>query len=525
VIDKKNAFEMVDLVLQTGCQQSLGFERLQPAVAVEKLGAHLRRPLDLFPDIGHRETALFAQAGFFGCPENLRIHEHARLVLPVFPRQVHHQDALRHADLYGSKTDAVIGVHALEHLVDKPANPGVDRADRLRDDLEARVGRGKDGARSHESEIGERRNEGKVMQATGTLTILIVLIGAVLAVGGALALAWAASRRKTSDELAGLAPRLEALAIAQNEIAGRFAQALAGQTELQTVLAGRLDALDRRLGDSLKETASRTAETLGGIQTRLSVIDEAQKNITALSGQVVNLQEILANKQARGAFGQQQMEAIVADALPPALYAFQAQLSNGSRPDCLIRVPNADAAIVVDSKFPLESFAALRAAEEDERKAALAAVRGAVLKHVKDIAEKYLLPGETQTPAIMFVPSESIYADLHEFCPDVIQRALREQVVVVSPSILMLAVMTIQTVLKDARMREQANLIQKEVGLLLQDTRRLAERVSALQRHFSQGETDIKDIAVSTEKIIKRAGAIEAVELSPAAVPQLAAGE
>ncbi|HEX9159987.1 MAG TPA: DNA recombination protein RmuC, partial [Rhizomicrobium sp.] len=226
-------------------------------------------------------------------------------------------------------------------------------------------------------------------------------------------------------------------------------------------------------------------------------------------------------KQARGAFGQQQMEAIVADVLPPQLYSFQASLSNGSRPDCLIRLPNASAAIVVDSKFPLESFSALRAADGSGQRGAIASVRTDVLKHVKDIAAKYVIPGETQTPAIMFVPSESIYADLHTFCPDVFQRALREQVVIVSPSILMLAVMTVQTIMKDAQMREQANLIQKEVGLLLQDTRRLGDRVLALQKHFAQSEVDLREIALSTEKIVKRAGSIEAVDLAPAEAPQI----
>jgi DNA recombination protein RmuC len=351
---------------------------------------------------------------------------------------------------------------------------------------------------------------------------LTALIAALLVVAGALfALLFALSRRVRSEESLALSGRLDGLATSQNEIAGRFAQALAGQTELQTLIAARLDALDRRLNESLTETASRTAETLGGIQTRLTVIDEAQKNITALSGQVVNLQEILANKQARGAFGQQQMEAIVADALPATLYSFQAPLSNGSRPDCLIRLPNANAAIVIDSKFPLESFAALRTAGEGERKSALSLVRNDVLKHVKDIASKYLIPEETQSPAIMFVPSESIYADLHEFCPEVLQRALREQVVIVSPSILMLAVMTVQSVMKDARMREQASLIQKEVGLLMQDTKRLAERVMALQRHFSQCEGDLREVAVSMEKIIKRAGSIEAVELTSTETAQI----
>ncbi|HTW33334.1 MAG TPA: DNA recombination protein RmuC [Rhizomicrobium sp.] len=319
-----------------------------------------------------------------------------------------------------------------------------------------------------------------------------------------------------------IAPRLDALTTAQNEIAGRFAQALDGQSALQNMLAQRIEALDRRLGESLKETATRTAETLGGIQTRLTVIDEAQKNISALSGQVVSLQEILSNKQARGLFGQAQMEAIIADALPPGSYEFQATLSNGSRPDCVIRLPGSKTAIVIDSKFPLESFTALNVAGEAERKVAAAAVRNDMLKHVKDIAEKYLLPGETQTPAIMFVPSESIYAELHENFPDVIQRSQRVHVIVVSPNILMLAITTVQTVMKDARMREQANLIQKEVGVLLGDVKRLGERVINLQKHFGQAEGDIKDIVTSTDKIVSRAGKIESVELSSGEPAKLA---
>jgi DNA recombination protein RmuC len=325
-----------------------------------------------------------------------------------------------------------------------------------------------------------------------------------------------------------LTPRLEAITTSQNEIAGRFAQALAGQTELQNMLAQRLEALDRRLGEGLKESATKTAETLGGIQTRLVVIDEAQKNISALSGtlsgQVVSLQEIFSNKQARGLFGQTQMEAIVADALPPGSYEFQATLSNGSRPDCVIRLPGSKTSIVIDSKFPLESFTALNAAGEADRKAAAAAVRGDMLKHVKDIAEKYLLPGETQTPAIMFVPSESIYAELHENFPDVIQRSQRAQVIVVSPNILMLAITTVQTVMKDARMREQADLIRNEVGVMLQDVRLLGERVGKLQTHFGQADADIKNILISTGKIASRAEKIEKVELSTNEPAKLASG-
>jgi DNA recombination protein RmuC len=356
----------------------------------------------------------------------------------------------------------------------------------------------------------------------------LVLAGALIV--AALIIAVAVLRKPAPmpapDAALTLEPRLAQLSAAQSEIAGRFQQSIAAQTQLQTVLAGQIEALNKRLGETLTASATKTAETMGNIQTRLSVIDEAQKNITALSGHVVGLQEVLSNKQSRGAFGQAQMEDIVRDGLPPTLYDFQFTLSNRNRPDCVIRLPGAKSLIVIDSKFPLECFTQLkRAATDDERKAALARVRGDVLKHVSDIAEKYLIAGETQTPAIMFVPSESIYADLHDVFSDVIQKAHRAQVIVVSPNILMLAINTMQTVMKDARMREQAGLIQKEVGLLLNDVRLLGDRVGKLQSHFSQTEADVKNIGVSTEKIIKRATSIEQVELSgPDATPQLPGG-
>jgi DNA recombination protein RmuC len=313
-----------------------------------------------------------------------------------------------------------------------------------------------------------------------------------------------------------MAPRLDALAATQNEISGRFAQAIAGQTELQKMLAERIEALDKRLGEGLKESTAKTAETLGGIQTRLTVIDEAQKNIAALSGQVVSLQEILSDKQTRGAFGQAQMEAIVADQLPPSHYDFQWTLSNGKRPDCIIRIPNVAGVIVVDSKFPMEAFEALRGLPTDEeRKAATARLKSDMQKHVKDIAEKYLIPGEVQTPAIMFVPSESIYAELHTNFGEVIQQARRMQVVIVSPHVFMLAINTIQTLMRDAKMREQAHKIQAAVGEMLQDVKRLGERVGNLRQHFDRTNKDIGEIETSMKKIESHAGRIERVELAP----------
>jgi len=333
----------------------------------------------------------------------------------------------------------------------------------------------------------------------------MVLAAAVVA--GALILAFA--RPKPAAEQPA-DPRLDEVIRGQGAIAEQFRQTSA-----------QVEALKQRLGDSLSENATKTAETLGGIGARLTVIDEAQKNISALSGQVVSLQQVLSNKQSRGAFGQAQMEEIVRDGLPVSLYDFQFTLSNRNRPDCVIRIPGNKALLVIDSKFPLEGFALLRdAAGDDDRKSAQAQVRATVSKHVSDIAEKYLIPGEVQTPAIMFVPSESLYADLHDGFADVIQKAHRANVIVVSPNILMLAINTIQTVMKDARMREQADLIKKEVGALLNDVRLLSERVSKLQTHFNQADADIKNILVSANKITGRAERIEKVELAPPEAPK-----
>jgi DNA recombination protein RmuC len=361
-------------------------------------------------------------------------------------------------------------------------------------------------------------------------TGIALTVYALFRVANALRQAEDGKAERDNTETLLVEARLRELAAAQNEIAGRFSQAIESQsrsqTDLQRAVAERLEALDNRLGENLKESAAKTAETLGGLQLRLELIDTAQKNLMDLSGQVVGLQQILSNKQARGAYGQGQMEAIVRDALPANVFEFQATLSNKNRPDCLIRLPGSNTAIVIDSKFPLEAFELLKSAGTDtEKRAAEARVRADVGKHVKDIAEKYLIPGETQAPAIMFVPSESLYAELHDSFSDLIQKAQRAQIIVVSPNILMLAINTVQTVMKDARMREQANLIQKEVGLLLNDVRLLSDRVGKLQAHLGQAEGDIKGILISAGKVVGRAERIERVDLQSPDRALLAPGE
>jgi DNA recombination protein RmuC len=325
-----------------------------------------------------------------------------------------------------------------------------------------------------------------------------------------------AGARTLEMELAGLKGQLQAIA----ELSG------VNQSELSRALHERLDRVSQSLGINLDETSRRTSEHLARLNERLAVIDVAQQNITELSTRVVSLQDVLANKQQRGAFGQLRMETIVQDALPSNAYSFQATLSNGKRPDCLVRLPGSDLPLVIDAKFPLESFEALRiAADEAARKEASRKVRVDVGRHIDDIAEKYHLPGETQDNMLMFVPSESIYADLHEHFSDLLQRSHRSRIFIVSPNMLMLAVQTMQAILKDVRMREQASVIQREVGLLLADVTRLKDRVSDFHKHFGLLGGDVEKILTSTDKLAARSRKIESLEFEqPAAVVAPAKG-
>jgi DNA recombination protein RmuC len=313
-----------------------------------------------------------------------------------------------------------------------------------------------------------------------------------------------------------------------------------GQSQLAHTVNQRLDSVSHRLGDSLEKTKLSTAENLQKLGERLAVIDRAQKNITDLATQVTSLQGVLANKQSRGAFGQWRMETIIQDGLPKGAYAFQPTLANRTRPDCCVFLPD-QRPLVIDAKFPLEGVTAYREAKsDDERNAAAARLRTDVSKHVADIAEKYLIPGETQEMAFMFVPSESIYAELYDGFDDLVQKAYRARVVVVSPSILMLAIQVVQQVQRDARMREAADQIRDEVARLVKDVGLLGDRVRKLQTHFNQSNEDIRQAIISIDKIEAHGERIQQVEFAaqvpaklasansnviPAAVRKLEAGE
>ena len=323
------------------------------------------------------------------------------------------------------------------------------------------------------------------------------------------------NKRRAANEAAALERARQAemkmvqLVESQNELTGRMQELGSSlvnrQTELGTAVNQRLDDMGGRIGQSITDTTKNTQESLAKLQERLAVIDKAQDNITGLAGQVVELQNILSNKQTRGAFGEGRMKAIIQDGLPMGAYEFQATLSNSTRPDCLIHMPNDTPSLVIDAKFPLEAWNAIRAAESPERsKIAAQTFKRDVEVHLKAISEKYLITGETQDTAFMFVPSESIFAEIHENFEGLVQKAHRLRVVIVSPSLLMLSIQVIQSVLKDTRMREQAHLIQGEVIRLMEDVGRLDDRVRKLDTHFRQAQKDVDMILTSSEKVTKR---------------------
>ncbi|MBL6863609.1 MAG: DNA recombination protein RmuC [Rhodospirillales bacterium] len=304
-----------------------------------------------------------------------------------------------------------------------------------------------------------------------------------------------------------LQDQLKSQISAQAEIKGRMEQ---GQTNLNE----RLESLTKRISDGLNQQTEKTGVTLKQLNERLAVIDVAQKNITGLSEQMVGLQDILSNKQARGAFGEIQLNDLVTSILPPSAYAFQVTMSNGKRADCILNLPNPPGPIVIDAKFPLEAYHLLRNAKtEADQKIALRSLGNSILKHIQDISEKYIIPGETAESALMFLPSEAIYAELHSSLPNIVDKSYRSKVWIVAPTTLMATLNTVRAVLKDVHMREQASVIQNEVHIMLEDVKRLDSRVAKLQTHMRQADDDLRQISTSTEKVSKRGDRITEIEL------------
>jgi DNA recombination protein RmuC len=352
----------------------------------------------------------------------------------------------------------------------------------------------------------------EVAAVLAVLALLLLLL--------AVFMAWRSGRGRVQEQLDAQRRTID-LELRLAELAGSLqsfaAQAQGHTVHLQRTLDERLDAVSQRVGVGLSEQTERTALSLGQLNERLAVIDAAQRNITSLSTEMVSLKDILNNKQSRGAFGQGRMEAIIKDGLHSAAYEFQATLSNGMRPDCVIILPDSALRLVIDAKFPLESYSALRAShDEPSRKSAESRLRGDMAKHVKDISEKYILSGETHETAILFVPSESIYAEINESFDDVVQKAHRSRVILASPNVLMLLVQTMQAIFKDVAMRDQAHVIKAEVGKLMEDVGRLKDRAADLRRHFDMANGDLEKLGVSAERITKRGVKIESLDLSDA---------
>lgn len=387
--------------------------------------------------------------------------------------------------------------------------------------------------------------------AGAVLLLLVLLILVVLVRTGRAT----ATNADLARQLGGIGQAVQVLGQGQDQLSGGLrtvsdAQANAQARMIQT-METRLADVQRQMQDRLHENAMRSArslsdlhermnETLTGstvkttkslteLQERLATIDKAQANIEKLSGDVLSLQDILSNKQTRGAFGEIQLNDIVSKALPADSYSFQHTLSNGKRADCLIHLPNPPGPIVIDSKFPLEAYEALRRAETQAQAAeAGRLMKTAVRAHIRAISEKYIIEGETADGALMFLPSEAVYAELHANFAEVVREGFNARVWIVSPTTCMATLNTMRAILKDARMREQAGAIRKELHLLSADVGRLGDRVENLDRHFHQASKDIADIKISAEKAGNRAKRLDnfdfeelAPDADPAAVVRL----
>ncbi|NOX40330.1 MAG: DNA recombination protein RmuC [Alphaproteobacteria bacterium] len=354
--------------------------------------------------------------------------------------------------------------------------------------------------------------------------LLLVLLLAVLRLGGRRDTVPSPLLRQMDD----LGRTVQGLSDGQHQLAGglkTIAEAQANaQTKMIQTVETRLAEVQHFMGESLHGSAVRTTRSLAGLEERLAVIDKAQSNIEKLSGDVLSLQDILSNKQTRGAFGEIQLKDIVGKALPPDAYTWQATLSNNKRADCLIHLPNPPGPIVIDSKFPLEAYENLhRADNKAEKIVAERAFKTSVRKHIKDISDKYIIEGETADGALMFLPSEAVYAELHASFAEVVREGFDARVWIVSPTTCMATLNTMRAILKDARMREQAGAIRRELGALYKDVERLGDRVGNLDRHFSQAVKDVEEIKISATKAGNRARRLDSFDFED--TPEISGGD
>jgi DNA recombination protein RmuC len=341
--------------------------------------------------------------------------------------------------------------------------------------------------------------------AVFALVVVLLLISVARAAGRS-----AQATAPLASQMEYLNQRVQVLGDGQQQLVGGLTHVsesqAAQQSNMLKLMEARLTAVQEQMNVNLQTSSKNTALSLGELQQRLVTIDKAQDNIQKLSGSVLSLQDILANKQTRGAFGEIQLQEIVSKALPSDAYTWQATLSNGKRADCLIHLPNPPGPIVIDSKFPLEAYEALQKATSDwDKNEAVKLMRVSVKSHIKAIADKYILDGETADGALMFLPSEAVYAELHSNFPELVREGFEAHVWIVSPTTCMATLNTMRAILKDARMREQAGAIRSALRHLHRDVELVVERVEKLNTHFGQARKDIEGISTAAERAGKRA--------------------
>jgi DNA recombination protein RmuC len=292
-------------------------------------------------------------------------------------------------------------------------------------------------------------------------------------------------------------------------------QHLSGSVEaLAKSVDGRLEQISGKVSERLDEGFKKTNETFVNVMARLATIDEAQKKIDGLTTNVVSLQELLGDKRSRGAFGEVQLEGLVRNIMPPQAFAMQYTLPNGTRADCVLKLPEPTGMVAVDSKFPLENYHLMfSAASPAERTVAERQFKADIKKHVDDIASKYIIPDVTSDGAVMFIPAEAVFAEIHAHQSEVVDYAMQKRVWIVSPTTLMAVLNTARAVLKDVETRKQVHIIKDELGKLGKEFGRFDERMKKLADHIRQAHEDAQDVRTTSQKITKRFVSIERVDL------------
>jgi DNA recombination protein RmuC len=333
-------------------------------------------------------------------------------------------------------------------------------------------------------------------------------------------------RGSTAEELKQTRETLHSLQLALAHNLGESREAMVTKlAETTQILTGKIDArleqISGKVNERLDEGFKKTNETFTNVMTRLATIDEAQKKIETLTGSVVSLQELLGDKRARGAFGEVQLEAIVRNALPETAFEFQYTFARGMRADCVLKLPEPTGLIAIDSKFPLENFE--RMFLDGAERISAAAFKADVRKHVDDIATKYIIPGETSDGAVMFVPAEAVFAEIHARHRDLVEYAQHKRVWITSPTTLMAILTTAQSVIRNVETRKQIHIIKDELNKLGADFGRFQSRMDNLARHIEQAKNDVDEVHVSSRKISERFAKIERVELDAPEQPKLRA--